>query len=352
MPLIEERTNSRGETTYRVRIRLRGHPPETATFTRKTDAREWATRTEAAIKEGRYFKTQEAKRRTLAELIDRYMEFVLPEKASDQDKIRMQLNWWKSELGAYMLADITPARLVECRDKLAKTSSARGTPKAPATVVRYMASLSHAFTIAVKDWGWMDDNPMLKVRKPQLPGGRIRFLSADERKALLEACRASDNPYLYTVVVLALSTGARYSEIMYLTWDQVNLAKGTIILHKTKNKSRRTLHIHGLALELLQSLRQVPRVDTPYVFPRADGKAPLEIRKAWEKALAASGVKNFRFHDLRHTAASYLLEDGATLVQLSEILGHKTLQMVKRYAHLSEQQGSELVRKMNERVFG
>ncbi|HEX2858868.1 MAG TPA: site-specific integrase [Alphaproteobacteria bacterium] len=352
MALIEERTSPTGEKSYRVRIRLRGFPPATATFERKTDAKEWATRTEAALKEGRYFKTIESRKHTLNQLIDKYLRDVLPHRHSDHEKIKTHLAWWKGQLGYFLLADITPARLVEERDRLAREPSARGDAKAAATVVRYMASLSHVFTLAVKDWGWMDDNPMLKVRKPMLPRGRIRFLNADERKVLLEKCRASENPYLYTVVILALSTGARYSEIMELRWPQVDLAKGTVTLTKTKNKEWRVLHLHGHALELLHALRKVPRIDTPFVFPRADGKAPQEIRKHWEKALKVSKIEDFRFHDLRHTAASYLLEDGATLVQLSEILGHKTLQMVKRYAHLSEQQASDIVKKMNERVFG
>ncbi len=92
MALIEERKNAKGDITYRVRVRLRGHPPETATFKRKTDAKEWITITEAAIKEGRYFKTQESKRRTVGELIDRYIEFALPESRADYQKIKMQLN--------------------------------------------------------------------------------------------------------------------------------------------------------------------------------------------------------------------------------------------------------------------
>jgi integrase len=352
MALIEERINPSGEKSYRVRIRLRGFPPVTATFERKTDAKDWAKRTETSLKEGRYFKTIESKRHTLNETIEKYLTDVLPYRYSDHEKVKAQLTWWKGQLGYFLLSDITPARLVEMRDKLAREPSARGKPKAAATVVRYMASLSHVFTLAVKDWSWMDDNPMLKVRKPTLPRGRVRFLSPEERKVLLENCRASENPYLYIVVILALSTGARYSEITELTWRQVDLARGTITLSKTKNKEWRVLHLHGHAMELLKGLRKVLRIDTPFVFPREDGKAPQDIRKHWEHALKASKLQDFRFHDLRHTAASYLLEDGATLVQLSEILGHKTLEMVKRYAHLSEHQGSEIVKKMNERVFG
>jgi integrase len=87
----------------------------------------------------------------------------------------------------------------------------------PATVTRYLAALSHAFTIAVKEWGWAEDNPVGKVRKPQEPRGGVRFLADDERTRLLEACKASTCPVLYPVVVLALSTGMRAQEIMRLT---------------------------------------------------------------------------------------------------------------------------------------
>ena len=105
-----------------------------------------------------------------------------------------------------MLADITPTLIAENRDKLSKGDEK---PRANATVVRYMAALSHAFTIAVREWGWLEDSPMRKVSKPKEPRGRIRFLSDEERERLLEACRESHNPYIYPVVVLALSTGAR-----------------------------------------------------------------------------------------------------------------------------------------------
>lgn len=218
--------------------------------------------------------------------------------------------------------------LVESREALAKDH-------APTTVVCYLAALSHAFTIAVKEWGWMEDAPMRRVSKPKEPRGRVRFLSDEERGRLLEACRASENPYLYPVVVLALSTGARKMEILSLRWHDVNFQRQVLTLHTTKNGERRVLPSHGHAWDLLQQHAKVRRIDSPFVFPSRNGHKPFDIRRAWEAVLKEANIPDFCFHDLRHSAASYLAMDGASLAEIAEILGHKTLAMVKRYAHLS-----------------
>ena len=124
MANIEKRIASDGDVTYRVKVRLRGHPTETATFSRLTDARLWVQKTEAAIREGRHFKTAEAKRHTLAELIDRYIKEILPRKASKSifaTNQAQQLNWWKEQIGPYVLSDVTPARIVEARGRLKRS---------------------------------------------------------------------------------------------------------------------------------------------------------------------------------------------------------------------------------------
>jgi integrase len=88
------------------------------------------------------------------------------------------------------------------------------------------------------------------------------------------------------------------------------------------------------------------------LFPRRDGQGPIDIRKAWENARNAAGLKDFRFHDLRHSTASYLAMNGASLVEIAEVLGHRTLQMVRRYAHLSESHVKDVVGRMNTRYLG
>ncbi len=363
MASIEKRTNGKGETTYRVKVRLKGYPAQTETFNRLTDARKWATQTEAALRERRHFKTAEAEKHSFAELIERYIRDILPTKPKARNQ-GQQLRWWKQELGSYSLAEITPSLLSEARDKLSKRTSKTGRVISPATVVRYMAALSHALSIASKEWEWLEANPMQKVRKPKEPRGRIRFLSEDEqdpegqkvegeRTRLLKACRESESPILYTVVVLALSTGMRQGEIMGLTWQVVDLNRGRITLHDTKNNERRVVPLTGKALELLKEHSKIRHIGgTSLVFPGKNPERPVELRKPWMASMEAADVEGFRFHDLRHSAASYLAMNGASLAEIAEVLGHKTLQMVKRYAHLSEAHTAGVISRLDDRMFG
>jgi len=363
MPSIRKRTNKDGSLSYRVDVRLKGFPPQRATFTRLTDAKKWGQQTEVAIRENRYFKTAESRKHTLTDLIDRYITDVIPTKPGWAKVQKSQLIWWKEKLGDYVLGDITQARIIECRDNLLNEKTKHEKQRTPATVVRYLSALSHAFTIAINEWNWLDDNPMRKVKKPKESRGRVRFLSEDEKNAgkliegersrLLKACQASSNKYLYPVVVLALSTGMRRGEIMNLKWIDVGLKTGAIILHETKNGERRRVPLAGKALQLLTDLSKARDIKTKLLFPSNTNKEkPIDLRKPWLKALQDADIENFRFHDLRHSAASYLAMNGASLAEIAEVLGHKTLQMVKRYAHLSEAHTESVVASMNKKIFG
>lgn len=351
MATFDKHTANDSKITFRVRIRIKGFPLQTASFDRLTDARRWAQQTEAAIREGRHFKTREAQRHTLTDLIDRYVADVLPRKKGGS-KQRQQLQWWREQLGVYALADLTPPLLAEYRDKLA--AGFPGTePRGPATVVRYLAALSHCLSVAVKEYQWLDDSPLRKVSKPKEPRGRVRFLSNEERAALLSACEASPNPYLFPVVVLALSTGMRAGEIMALEWRDVDLARGWLTLRETKNGTMRGVPLVGKALELVKEhARTRRRLDTPLLWPGVHPNKPMDLRQPWEKALKQAGIEDFRFHDLRHSAASYLAMNGASLNEIAAVLGHKTLSMVQRYAHLSESHKAGVVERMNAAIFG
>lgn len=353
MANIRKRTDTNGKITYAVQIRLKGYPPQTASFERLTDAKKWAASTESAIREGRHFKTTEAKRHTFTNLVERYIKDVLPSKPASYNKQKAQLEWWNERLGHYVLADITPALIVQYRDELANGITCRGTQRGPATVVRYMAALSHIFSQAAGEWELLQDNPVKRVKKPKEPSGRVRFLDDAERERLLEACKESRTDILYMCVILALSTGMRYSELMNLKWADVDLKAGSIILHKTKNGERRRVPVAGHGLELLKQHAKIRAIDTPLLFPgKYKRQQPLDIVEGFENAVKKAGIEDFHWHDLRHSAASYLAMNGASLAEIAEILGHKTLQMVKRYAHLSDGHVSNVVASMNERIFG
>ena len=351
MATIEKRSALDGKISYRVKVRLKGRPSQSATFERLTDAKRWAQHTESAIREGRYFKTIEAKKHTLAEMVNRYVRDVLPHKSESEHFIanqEQQLDWWKEELGSYLLFDVSPALIVEKRDLLRNRGE-----RAPATVNRYLAVLSHVYTIAVREWGWVEDNPLRKVSRLKEPRGRVRFLDDGEREALLAVCEKSELKYLSLIVILALSTGARKMEILRLRWKDVDLKRQTITLHETKNRERRVLPLQARALQMMKEHDKIRTMGTELVFAREKlPRTPILFEPYWQKALEKAEIKDFRFHDLRHSAASYLAMSGATLAEIAEVLGHKTLQMVKRYAHLSEAHTSQVVARMNEHIFG
>ena len=353
MAYIQERKNCNGGNSYRVQVRLKGFPIQSATFARKADAKKWTQQTEAAMREGRHFKTSEAKRHTLGELIDRYVKNVLPRKPKSKKKQTQQLLWWKKQIGDYTLADTSPTLIAEQRDNLLQEITIKDKLRSPATANRYLAALSHIFTIALKEWGWVESNPVLSITKPKEPRGRVRFLSDKERERLLVEAKTSNSSCLYLVIVLCLSTGARKMEILGLKWFDVDVQRGIITLHETKNGEIRVLPLTGHALSLMCKYEKIRRFDSDLVFPsNYNPKKPIDIRTPFETALKRAEINDFRFHDLRHSAASSLAMNGASLVEIAGVLGHKTLQMVKRYAHLSEAHTARVVAKMNERIFG
>lgn len=361
MASIQKRTLQNGETSYRVQVRLKGFEVQRATFDRLTDAKKWAQSTEAALLEGRHFKTSEAKKHTVEEMIDRYVQRLQRDNPKRLNDIDHLLKWWKQELGFCVLADLNRSLISAKLEKLSKKKAERWNRKtekkevnliSPATVNRYLMAFSHVCTIAVNEWEWLDDNPLRKIKKLKEPRGRVRFLSDTERQALLGACKEAPYQSMYLIVVLALSTGARRGEIMNLKWSDIDMERQQIVLHDTKNKERRVIPLKEHAYDLMKAHKKVQRIDTDLVFPSISGDKPYEIKKSWEGALKKAGVKDFRFHDLRHSAASYLAMNGASTSEMAAVLGHKTLQMVQRYAHLSEAHTSNVVKNMNERIFG
>ncbi len=350
MASIEGRTwidqGGKQRTTYRVQVRRRAFPPVTASFARKTDADKWAREIEADMDRRRYFPQHEAEGHTVADLVDRQLETIKMDRPHAHNQQRVILGWWKAKLGSYTLATISPEVLGRYRDQL---QSKEGF--APATVNRYLSSLSKAFSNAVKEWHWLQDNPLTRVSKKTEPRGRVRYLSEDERKALLDACRKSEYRPLYLIVMLALTTGMRRGELLGLHWQDVDLDRRVAVLHNTKNGDRRSVPIVPEVAALLREHGRVRRLDSDFVFA-SGGADPVWFDKFWYAALEAAKIQDFRFHDLRHTAASYLAMSGATVPELAAVLGHRTLQMVKRYAHLSDQHVGDVVERMTRKYFG
>lgn len=352
MAAIEKRITESGATTYRVKVRLKGFAPESASFDRLTDAKDWARTTEEAMKSGRYF--GQSKRHTFRDLVAEYKPKAERTLARYNER-QAQLDYWTGVFGDDLLASITPQRIAKERDKLLAgetkkwATPATGDPDQDAkrarakrsgpTVNRYLAALSACFAHGRKELQWIEKNPVESISKPPENTGRVRFLSDDERVRLLDACR--QNPDLYLAVILALTTGARQAEIMTLRFGQIDFGRRVITLTKTKNGETRSIPLVGEAFALLQERAKVRGLKDSRVFPPVKEKAGEQgtrsMRTAWEQALKQANIFDFHWHDLRHTAASYLAMSGVSLVEIAKILGHRTMQMVSRYSHLADE---------------
>lgn len=346
MPSFFRRTDKNGRKRILVCVKCAGMKRRYATFDSMEKARSWAAKTESDMRQGKLKLSSAADHHTAGETIQRYIDQVLPTKSKKQRYPKLQkaqLLWWKHRIGVYTLSNLSQSVLAACRDELALGRS-------PATVNRYIAALSHVFTIAMKEWEWLDSSPITRLRKLKENRGRLRFLSDQEREALLDACRQEYRKPLYLIVVLAISTGARKQELLSLQWRDVDFDRNQIIVQETKNDERRALFIYGSAHSLLWQHHKLIR--SAYVFPDRSGKNPVNIDREFKRACKAAKITDFHFHDLRHTAASYLAMNGATHSEIAEVLGHKTLNMVKRYAHLSKTHTANVVAAMNAKIFG
>lgn len=258
--------------------------------------------------------------------------------------------WWVDQLGDRPAFEITDADVDDLVGVLGTTEGrtwkgrgAEGQPlfksrglRSPATVNRYLTSLGSVYKWArrrrLTPRGFVSPTRGIE-RHPESPH-RVRYLTDAERERLLKVCKASTWPKLYLLVVLALTTGARKGELLGLTWGDVDFKRGLAYVHTSKNGEPRVLPLTDTTVtELARHHRRTP---TTLVFesPRAPGKA-MCFESAFRKAVADARIEHFRFHDLRHTAASYLAQSGASLLEIADVLGHKQLAVVKRYAHLS-----------------
>ena len=295
---------------------------------------------------GVYINRAGAKNLLLEKALDRYLSEVSSTKReSTAYAERQKAKALKKKFGAYSLAAITPDLVAEYRDERLEAG------KSASTVRLELSLLSHLFTIAIKEWRvGLVYNPVANIRKPAPPQGRNRRLTAEEERKLLQACDGHSNPMLGWIVRIALYTGMRAGEIKSLTRSQVNLDKRLVYLTETKNGSARTVPLTREAMAVFRTALDNPLRpdDTDLIFfgePGCDGiRRPYEFRPAWHRILKETGIRGFRFHDLRHEAVSRLVEAGLGDQEVSAISGHKSMQMLKRYTHL---RAEDLVEKLD-----
>lgn len=360
MATIVERKNSKGVISFQVKIRIKGRPAITKTFSRLTDAKNWARDTESDIKRGINFGHIYMQKYTLGQLIDRYLKDELPKRNSGKKTYESMLKWWKDKLGDYYASDITPQMISKYRDELqkhpieinlkCKNGNRLGRPKIEkyrtnSTVNHYLSAISIVYSFGI-EWGWVYENVVHKVTTKKIKRDNKQPLQENELEKLILACKNSYNRNLFPAVIIALTTSARYSEILNLKWKNIDFKNRKIYYLNTKNGDSRGSYMPDILYRVLMEHSKIRKIDNEYLFPSEKCEnAPISLRKSWAKAKEASGI-DIRFHDLRHLAASFLAMTGGTLLEIAQVLGHKTLEMVRHYSHLTENHTNKLVDKM------
>jgi len=248
-----------------------------------------------------------------------------------------------SFFGDRKLKDITPKDIDDYKQVRLKVVE-------PATVNRELSTLRHLFNLAER-WGMFHGkNPVSISRLLPENNQKERILTYEEEERLLKAC----NPSLRAIVTCALHTGMRKSEILTLKWENVDLENNVITIEHTNTKTKRTRRIPiNQTLRTLLLKQRLKSGGSEYVFLSEAGK-PYKfhdsLKGAFERACKKAGIEGLRFHDLRHTCATRMIEAGASIVAVSRILGHSDIKMTMRYSH-PDSSLKEAVELLSKKIF-
>ena len=312
-----------------------------------TQNKKLAEQREAQLKlemaQNRFGLMDEGNKKMFMELMDKYMTKYAVKKAQrsiirDNSSLKHLL----PVFGNIYLSQISPNMISNYK------AQRRQEGAASVSVNHELTLAKHAFNLAIKEWEWVRDNPFARVGMEKLPQPRLRYLTEDEYQALINSC----DVWLRPIVITAVYTGMRKSNIRELKWQDVDLSRNLIILEYTKNGERLGMPMNAIVKELFKELGKVRHINSGYVFTNEDGTMVKEtkLQKHFRQACKKAGITDFRFHDLRHTFASWLAQSGANLYEVQRLMGHKDFRMTQRYAHLAPDNLRDAVKRLENKV--
>lgn len=338
MPTIIKRKGPTGNVAFLAQVRIQGFKPAAKTFKVETTHAEARARAVAWGEElERELKSQSTRggaRRdvtqlTLGGLISEYLADPETKSLRTYHEVeRLLESFWLNKYATERVLDFGIIQIREARDKLQIPG------RSPGTCNRYLSVMRSA-------WNWARSAGLIPGERAwpmrlmlTEPRGRQRFLSDDEVASVLRAAEA--DPVMRAAIVVSVSSGMRQSELLRLTWADIDLAGAKCLIRESKNGEMRAVHLTSAAVDALKGLRKLPVVSPVHPFVTASGtplkQSFLEVR--WRRIRDAAGLEDFRWHDLRHSCASILLQSGATLGMVGAVLGHRSPAMTMRYAHL------------------
>lgn len=364
--------------TWIAIIRRKGFKRITKTFKRKTDATRWAKSIEGAMDRGEYSPDRPSARvTTFNDAVKLFCEAddgLLKMSPNQQRSMPISFRHWAKHLGHLRLIDVTADAIQDATDHLAKrrrvSSAGNDMGQVSLSTVRRDLSTLGSLLKWLAQKRIIKSSPMRDVAKPVVNDERQRYLTTEELQRLLDACDKSATPELRVAVSLMLFTGMRKADVMGLQWGRVNLgdlpiqythdngAMFTIpprhcLIPRTKNTDPHLAPLEGMAYDALKAWSRTRRSFDParLVFPGRDNHyQPLDLRTPWKTALRRAGIEGFRWHDGRHTFASFMLRSSVSLLELAKLTGHRDIKSVSRYAHIAPEHSSGLVDKMQDQV--
>ena len=277
------------------------------------------------IAEGKWFEKLPGEAYTFKDLMEKYMsEYSAVNKAKSSHKRDKSLSAHLLEsFGSAYLTDISPVIISEYKVKR------RAEKASPRTINYELTLMGHAFNIAIKEWEWIEDNPVRRVKKDRVNNTIERWLTLDEEEKLLKFSPS----WLKDIIIFAIHTGLRQSELLDLKWSQIDFERRTMIIYEQKNGGIDTLPLNETSMEVLRN--KAEHLPDDYVFPSNVNtrKGNRDLLDSFYKARERASIKNFRFHDLRHTFATRLVQRGVGIYEVQKLGRWKNTSMVMRYAH-------------------
>jgi integrase len=329
MAYIQRRKNRGGSVSFLAQVKVEPFRPPTKSFPSRAGALAWATALERELKAQRKRggTRSDIAKLTVGELINEFLADPETQGLRYVDDLTRLLAWWVNAHAATKTFELGVLKLRDARDKLL-------TKRGPATVNRYLSAMRAC-------WNWGRASALIPQERSwparlmlTEPAGRVRFLTDAELKKLLEA--SEKDRVMSAAIIVSLSCGLRQGELLRLEWRDVDFDRAAVTVRIAKNKTSRSVYLVSAAAAALAKLRKGALVSPTHVFLNTDGtalrKGMLETR--WRKIREAAGLKDFHWHDLRHSCASFLAQKGASLLQIGSVLGHKSPAMTARYSHL------------------
>ncbi len=348
MANIKEIKNKKG-ISYQVDIRVRGYKRIFKTFhdpipsNAKKEAKAWAAQVELQMQQKTYKENSGPENNplkivTMFDLIDYFQINIASKRYTYAEKYTVMYEWWKNQIGHIKVKELAASHLATAKQLLMSEKILRGKKlivRNNNTVIKYLMCISAVLSWAVKELEIIDVNPMSKIDLPEKPNGRTRRLISDELPKITLACKEHSETTLIFFLLL-LFTGGRYSEVLHLKAEEIDYKNSRVLYLNTKNKTHRSVGIDKKFLKFIKKYLEKNDIKQGYIFLNKSKDGFIYMRGIFRQIFKNLNIKDLHIHDLRHEFASTSAEEGASLLDIAVMLGHKSLVMARRYSHLTQ----------------